>query len=57
MERRANTNDSTQFAVELDEDGKGVVPADSRNRLDQILMKQSEWNQMNRIDSVSEKKQ
>ena len=47
----------TKFAVELNEPEPGVAPTDSRNRPDQRLMEEGNWDEANRVKVLLEDKQ
>lgn len=47
----------TKFAVELNEWEAGVAPTDSRNRPDQRLMEEGNWDEANRVKVLLEDKQ
>ena len=47
----------TLLAVQLNEPEDAVAPTDSRNRPDQRLMEEGEWEEANRVKSMLEEKQ
>jgi len=47
----------TKLAVELNESEPGVAPTDSRNRPDQRLMEEGNWDEANRVKMLLEDKQ
>jgi len=47
----------TKFAVELNEPAADVAPTDSRNRPDQRLMEEGNWDEANRVKVLLEDKQ
>lgn len=47
----------TLLALQLNEPEDGVAPTDSRQRPDQRLMEEGEWEEANRIKSMLEEKQ
>ena len=47
----------TQLAIELNEPEEGVAPTDSRNRPDQRLMEEGNWDGANRVKVQLEQKQ
>lgn len=47
----------TQLAVQLNEPEDGVAPSDSRNRPDQRLMEEGNWDEANRLKVALEEKQ
>jgi len=47
----------TKFAVELNELEPGVAPTDSRNRPDQRLMEEGNWDEANSVKVLLEDKQ
>jgi len=47
----------TKFAIELNEPEPGVSPTDSRNRPDQRLMEEGNWDDANRVKVLLEEKQ
>lgn len=47
----------TQLAVQLNEPEEGVAPTDSRNRPDQRLMEDGNWDEANRVKVALEDKQ
>ena len=47
----------TQLAIELNEPEVGVAPTDSRNRPDQRLMEEGNWDEANRVKVLLEDKQ
>lgn len=46
-----------KFALELNEPEEGVAPTDSRNRPDQRLMEQGNWDEANKYKQKLEDKQ
>ncbi|KAK3599071.1 hypothetical protein CHS0354_024397 [Potamilus streckersoni] len=47
----------TSFAIELNEPEEGVAPTDSRNRPDQRLMEEGNWDEANKVKMQLEEKQ
>ena len=47
----------TKLAIELNEPEEGVAPTDSRNRPDQRLMEEGNWDEANKIKNDLEEKQ
>lgn len=47
----------TKLAIELNEPEEGVAPTDSRNRPDQRLMEEGNWDEANKVKNELEEKQ
>lgn len=47
----------TLLAIQLNEPEEGVAPTDSRNRPDQRLMEEGQWDEANKVKSMLEEKQ
>lgn len=47
----------TKLAIELNELEEGVAPTDSRNRPDQRLMEEGNWDEANKVKNELEEKQ
>ena len=46
-----------KYAIELNEPEEGIAPTDSRNRPDQRLMEQGNWDEANKVKQRLEDKQ